>query len=95
LGKEPEGTAIEDQGLGWSSAYATGIAGDAITSGLEVTWSSTPTKWSNSFFEHLFKYEWELTKSPGGAHQWKPKGNAGAGSVPDAHNPSSVTNPQC
>jgi catalase-peroxidase len=88
LGKEPEGTAIEDQGLGWSSAYATGIAGDAITSGLEVTWSSTPTKWSNSFFEHLFKYEWELTKSPGGAHQWKPKGNAGAGSVPDAHNPS-------
>jgi catalase-peroxidase len=88
LGKEPEGSAIEDQGLGWSSAYATGIAGDAITSGLEVTWSSTPTKWSNSFFEHLFKFEWELTKSPGGAHQWKPKGNAGAGSVPDAHNPA-------
>jgi catalase-peroxidase len=88
LGKEPEGSAIEEQGLGWSSAYATGIAGDAITSGLEVTWSSTPTKWSNSFFEHLFKYEWELTKSPGGAHQWKPKGNAGAGLVPDAHNPS-------
>jgi catalase-peroxidase len=88
LGKEPEGSAIEDQGLGWSSAYATGIAGDAITSGLEVTWTSTPTKWSNSFFDHLFKYEWELTKSPGGAHQWKPKGNAGAGSVPDAHDPS-------
>jgi catalase-peroxidase len=88
LGKEPEGSAIEEQGLGWSSAYATGIAGDAITSGLEVTWSSTPTKWSNSFFEHLFKYEWELTKSPGGAHQWKPKGNAGAGTVPDAHDPS-------
>src|SRR5277367_5037801 len=88
LGKEPEGSAIEEQGLGWSSAYATGIAGDAITSGLEVTWSSTPTKWSNSFFEHLFKYEWELTKSPGGAHQWKPKGNNGAGTVPDAHNPS-------
>src|ERR1700723_1429769 len=88
LGKEPEGSAIEEQGLGWSSAYATGIAGDAITSGLEVTWSSTPTKWSNSFFEHLFKYEWELTKSPGGAHQWQPKGNAGAGLVPDAHNPS-------
>src|SRR5580698_8537484 len=88
LGKEPEGSPIEEQGLGWSSAYATGIAGDAITSGLEVTWSSTPTKWSNSFFEHLFKYEWELTKSPGGAHQWKPKGNAGAGMVPDAHNPS-------
>jgi catalase-peroxidase len=88
LGKEPEGSPIEEQGLGWSSAYATGIAGDAITSGLEVTWSSTPTKWSNDFFEHLFKYEWELTKSPGGAHQWKPKGNAGAGTVPDAHDPS-------
>jgi catalase-peroxidase len=88
LGKEPEGSPIEEQGLGWSSAYATGIGGDAITSGLEVTWSSTPTKWSNNFFEHLFKYEWELTKSPGGAHQWKPKGNAGAGSVPDAHDPS-------
>ncbi len=88
LGKEPEGSPIEEQGLGWSSAYATGIAGDAITSGLEVTWSSTPTKWSNSFFQHLFKYEWELTKSPGGAHQWKPKGNAGAGMVPDAHDPS-------
>ena len=88
LGREPEGTAIENQGLGWNSAYATGIAGDAITSGLEVTWTSTPTKWSNNFFEHLFKYEWELTKSPGGAHQWKPKGDVGAGSVPDAHDPS-------
>jgi catalase-peroxidase len=88
LGKEPEGTAIENQGLGWSSAYATGIAGDAITSGLEVTWTSTPTKWSNNFFEHLFKYEWELTKSPGGAHQWKPKGSTGTDTVPDAHNPS-------
>src|SRR6202451_371608 len=85
LGKEPEGSAIEEQGLGWSRAYATGIAGDAITSGLEVTWTSTPTKWSNDFFEHLFKYDWELTKSPGGAHQWKPKGNVGNGSVPDAH----------
>jgi catalase-peroxidase len=88
LGKEPEGTAIENQGLGWSSAYVTGIAGDAITSGLEVTWTSTPTKWSNDFFEHLFKYEWELTKSPGGAHQWKPKGDVGSGTVPDAHNSS-------
>ena len=88
LGKEPEGSPIEEQGLGWSSAYATGIAGDAITSGLEVTWTSTPTKWSNDYFEHLFKYEWEPTKSPGGAHQWKPKGNAGAGTVPDAHDPS-------
>jgi catalase-peroxidase len=88
LGKEPEGSAIEEQGLGWTSAYATGIAGDAITSGLEVTWTTTPTKWSNDFFDNLFKYEWELTKSPGGAHQWKPKGNAGAGTVPDAHDPS-------
>jgi catalase-peroxidase len=87
-GKEPEGAPIEEQGLGWTNAYATGIAGDAITSGLEVTWTSTPTKWSNDFFEHLFKYDWELTKSPGGAHQWKPKGNAGAGTVPDAHDPS-------
>jgi catalase-peroxidase len=88
VGKEPEGSPIEEQGLGWTNAYATGIAGDAITSGLEVTWTSTPTKWSNDFFEHLFKYDWELTKSPGGAHQWKPKGSAGADTVPDAHNSS-------
>jgi catalase-peroxidase len=88
VGVEPEGAPIEEQGLGWTSAYASGIAGDAISSGLEVTWTSTPTKWSNDFFEHLFKYEWELTKSPGGAHQWKAKGNAGAGTVPDAHNSS-------
>ena len=88
VGAEPEGSPIEEQGLGWTNAYASGIAGDAITSGLEVTWTSTPTKWSNDFFEHLFKYEWELTKSPGGAHQWKPKGNTGADTVPDAHNPS-------
>jgi catalase-peroxidase len=86
VGVEPEGAPIEEQGLGWTSAYATGIAGDAITSGLEVTWTRTPTKWSNDFFEHLFKYEWELTKSPGGAHQWKPKGNADT--VPDAHDSS-------
>jgi catalase-peroxidase len=88
VGVEPEGAPIEEQGLGWTSAYATGVAGDAITSGLEVTWTNTPTKWSNDFFEHLFKYEWELTKSPGGAHQWKPKGNAGADTVPDAHDSS-------
>ncbi len=88
LGREPEGTAIENQGLGWTSAYATGIAGDAITSGLEVTWTRTPTKWSNDFLDNLFNYDWELTKSPGGAHQWKPKGDAGAGTIPDAHNPS-------
>ena len=88
VGAEPEGAPIEEQGLGWTSAYASGIAGDAITSGLEVTWTSTPTKWSNDFFEHLFKYEWELTKSPGGAHQWRPKGQAGADTVPDAHDSS-------
>jgi len=88
VGAEPEGSPIEEQGLGWTNAYASGVAGDAITSGLEVTWTSTPTKWSNDFFEHLFKYEWELTKSPGGAHQWKPKGNAGAATIPDAHNSS-------
>jgi catalase-peroxidase len=85
VGAEPEGSDIEAQGLGWSSKHATGIAGDAITSGLEVTWTTVPTQWSNDFFKHLFGYEWELTKSPADAHQWKPKGNAGAGTVPDAH----------
>ena len=88
VGPEPEAGEIEAQGLGWSSKYATGIAGDAITSGLEVIWTSTPTKWSNNFFDNLFNYEWELTKSPAGAHQWTPKNGAGAGSVPDAHDPS-------
>ena len=88
MGREPEGSPIEEQGLGWSNSYATGIAGDAIGSGLEVTWTTKPTKWSNDFFDHLFKYEWELTKSPGGAHQWKPKGDTGTDTVPDAHNPS-------
>ena len=88
VAREPEGTEVTEQGLGWSSAYLTGIAGDAITSGLEVTWSRTPTKWSNDYFDHLFKYEWELTKSPGDAHQWKPKGSSGEGTVPDAHDPS-------
>lgn len=88
VGPEPEGGLIEQQGLGWSSKHATGIAGDAITSGLEVTWTSTPTKWSSNFFWNLFGYDWELTKSPAGAHQWTPKGGAGANSVPDAHDPS-------
>ncbi|HEX2761505.1 MAG TPA: catalase/peroxidase HPI [Rhizomicrobium sp.] len=82
----PEGAVIEDQGLGWRSRHASGFGGDAITSGLEVTWTQTPTKWSNHFFDNLFKYEWELTKSPGGAHQWQAK-NAPA-DIPDAHNPS-------
>ncbi|HTS16216.1 MAG TPA: catalase/peroxidase HPI [Verrucomicrobiae bacterium] len=88
VGPEPEAAPIEEQGLGWKSSYRTGKGGDAITSGLEVTWTTTPTKWSNSFFSHLFEYEWELTKSPAGANQWKPKGGAGAGTVPNAHDPS-------
>ncbi len=86
VGVHPEGGDLEAQGLGWSSKYGSGIAGDAITSGLEVTWTTTPTKWNNDFFKHLFGYEWELCKSPAGAHQWRPKNGAGAGTVPDAHN---------
>ena len=88
VGPEPEAALIEEQGLGWNSSFATGKGGDAITSGLEVTWTTTPTKWSNDFFRNLFGYEWELTKSPAGAHQWKPKGGAGAGTVPHAHDKS-------
>jgi catalase-peroxidase len=88
VGPEPEGSDIEQQGLGWSSKYGSGKAGDAITSGIEVIWSTTPTKWSNTFFANLFGYEWELTKSPAGAYQWKPQNGAGAGTVPDAHDPS-------
>ena len=88
VGPEPEADSIEEQGLGWKSSFGSGKGGDTISSGLEVTWSNTPTKWSNSFLENLFAYEWELTKSPAGAHQWKPKNEAGAGSVPDAHDPS-------
>jgi catalase-peroxidase len=88
VGPEPEAASIEEQGLGWKSSFGTGKGGDAITSGLEVTWTNTPTKWSNNFFRILFGYEWELTKSPAGAHQWQPKGDAGAGTIPDAHDPS-------
>jgi len=88
VGPEPEAAGIEDQGLGWKSSFGKGKGGDTITSGLEVTWTTSPTKWSNDFFKILFGYEWELTKSPAGAHQWKPKGDAGAGTVPDAHDPS-------
>jgi catalase-peroxidase len=97
VGPEPEGAGIEDQGFGWKSAFGKGKGSDAITSGLEVTWSATPTKWSNEFFENLLGYEWELTKSPAGAHQWTPKNGAGAGTVPDAfdrskrHAPSMLT----
>src|SRR5580693_7783046 len=88
VGSDPEGGDIEAQGLGWKSTFGTGWAGDAITSGLEVTWTTTPTQWNNDFFKNLFGYEWELTKSPAGAHQWKPKNGAGAGTVPDAHDKS-------
>jgi catalase-peroxidase len=87
VGAEPEAAAIEEQGLGWKNSFGTGVGGDAITSGIEVTWTKTPTRWSNNFFENLFGYEWELTKSPAGAHQWKPTGDAGAGLIPDAHKP--------
>jgi catalase-peroxidase len=88
VGPEPEAASIEDQGLGWKSSFGSGKGDDAITSGLELTWTATPTKWSNLFFRNLFEYEWELTKSPAGAHQWQPKGGAGAGTVPDPHDPS-------
>jgi len=88
VGVDPESGEIEAQGLGWKSTFGTGWAGDAIGSGLEVTWTSTPTLWSNDFFKNLFGYEWELTKSPAGAHQWRPKNGAGAGTVPHAHDKS-------
>lgn len=85
VGPEPAAAAIEEQGLGWKNTFGSGNGANTITSGLEGAWTTTPTKWSNNFFENLFSYEWELTKSPAGAHQWKPKGDAGAGLVPDAH----------
>src|SRR5213594_3099846 len=88
VGAEPEAAGIEEQGLGWKSEFKTGKAGDAIGSGLEVIWTTTPTKWSNNFFENLFKYDWELTKSPAGAHQWTPKNGAGNGTIPDAFDSS-------
>jgi catalase-peroxidase len=88
VGPPPEAASIEEQGLGWKSKFGTGKGDDAIGSGLEVIWTTTPTKWSNNFFANLFGYEWELTKSPAGAHQWRPKNGAGAGTVPDAHDPS-------
>ncbi len=88
VGPEPEAADIEEQGLGWISTFGSGKGGDTISSGLEVTWTSTPTKWSNNFFWNLFGYDWELTKSPAGAHQWTPKHGAGANSIPDAHDPN-------
>ncbi len=88
VGADPEAAGMEEQGFGWTSTHGSGKGGDAITSGLEVTWTTTPTKWSNNFFENLFGFEWQLTKSPAGAHQWMPKDGGGAGTVPDAHDPS-------
>ena len=88
VGPEPEAADVEEQGFGWKSTFGSGKGGDTIGSGLEVTWTTTPTKWSNNYFANLFNYEWELTKSPAGAHQWTPKNGAGAGTVPDAHDPS-------
>ncbi len=85
---EPAGATIEEQGMGWKNSFGSGAGADTISSGLEGAWTTTPTKWSNNYFENLFGYEWELTKSPAGAHQWKPKGGAGEGTVPDAHDPS-------
>ena len=88
VGPEPEAAPLEEQGLGWNNTYGNGNGAQTIGSGLEVTWTTTPVKWSNNYLENLFGYEWELTKSPAGANQWKPKGDAGAGTVPDAHDPS-------
>ncbi|MEH3022906.1 MAG: catalase/peroxidase HPI [Pseudomonas oryzihabitans] len=88
VGAEPEAADLEQQGFGWQNSYGSGKGADTITSGLEVTWTSTPTRWSNEYFENMFKFEWELFKSPAGAHQWRPKDGAGANAVPDAHDPS-------
>ncbi|MFM7711115.1 MAG: catalase/peroxidase HPI, partial [Ferruginibacter sp.] len=88
VGREPAASHIEEQGTGWKNTFGSGSGADTITSGLEGAWTTKPTQWSNDYFEHLFGYEWELTKSPAGAHQWKPKGNAGEGTVPDAHDAS-------
>jgi catalase-peroxidase len=88
VGADPEAAGLEEQGFGWRSTFGTGMGADTITSGLEVTWTTTPTKWSNDYFKNLFSYEWELTKSPAGANQWRPKAGAGAGTVPDAHDPA-------
>lgn len=93
VGPEPEAAGLELQGLGWKSTFGTGKGGDTISSGLEVTWTTTPTRWSNNYLENLFGYEWELTKSPAGANQWKPKNGAGAGTIPDAHDPSKRRDP--
>ena len=88
IGAEPEGAAMEEMGMGWKNTYGRGNAGDTITSGLEGAWTSTPAQWSNYYFENLFNYDWEVTKSPAGAYQWQPKDGAGAGTIPDAHDPN-------
>jgi catalase-peroxidase len=93
VGPEPEAAPIEEQGLGWKCSFGTGKGDDTITSGIEVIWTQTPTKWSNNFFRNLFTYDWELTKSPAGAYQWQPKGGAGAGTAPDPHDPSKRRTP--
>ncbi|QCY11976.1 catalase/peroxidase HPI [Pseudomonas sp. MPC6] len=93
VGAEPEAAGLEQQGLGWKSTFGTGKGGDTITSGLEVTWTTTPTRWSNNYLENLFGFEWELSKSPAGANQWVAKDGAGAGIIPDAHDPSKRRNP--
>ncbi|QHF28194.1 catalase/peroxidase HPI [Pseudomonas sp. R32] len=93
VGPEPEAAGLEEQGLGWRNSFGSGKGADTITSGLEVTWTTTPTRWSNNYLENLFGFEWELTKSPAGANQWTPKNGAGAGIIPDAHDPSKRRNP--
>lgn len=93
VGPEPEAAGLEEQGLGWKNSFGTGKGADTITSGLEVTWTTTPTKWSNNYLKNLFGFEWELTKSPAGAHQWKPKNGAGAGTIPHAHDPNKRIDP--
>lgn len=93
VGAEPEAADLEQQGLGWKNSFGTGKGGDTITSGLEVTWTTTPTQWSNNYLENLFGFEWELTKSPAGANQWQPKNGGGAGIIPDAHDPSKRRSP--
>src|SRR4029077_11879239 len=90
---EPEAAGLEAQGFGWKNKYGSGKGGDTITSGLEVTWTKTPTKWSNDYFQHLFGFEWELSKSPAGAQQWKVKGDAGAGTIPHAHDKAKSVSP--
>ncbi|PMZ54280.1 catalase-peroxidase, partial [Pseudomonas sp. GW247-3R2A] len=93
VGAEPEAAGLDAQGLGWKNSFGTGKGPDTITSGLEVTWTTTPTRWSNNYLENLFGFDWELSKSPAGAHQWVAKNNAGAGTIPDAFDPSKRRNP--